>query len=80
MPPRASSKEALEASGSTAPASSSVRLLCCHCFRNYPRDSVNNTCRADGFCYAMVEDEGRVQVVFGCPDQTFCVRIWVTHL
>lgn len=46
---RASNKEAAdsgkEASGSTASASSSQRLLWCHCYHHCPEDSTNHTCR-----------------------------------
>lgn len=46
---RVSNKEAAEsgkeASGSIAPASSSQRLLWCHCYHHCPEDSTNNTCR-----------------------------------
>uniref|UniRef100_A0A8C9Z991 Serine/threonine-protein kinase receptor n=1 Tax=Sander lucioperca TaxID=283035 RepID=A0A8C9Z991_SANLU len=68
---RASSKEAVESgketSGSTAPASSSQRLLWCHCYHHCPEDSTNNTCRTDGYCFTMVEEEGGVPVqTAGC--------------
>uniref|UniRef100_A0A669C226 Serine/threonine-protein kinase receptor n=1 Tax=Oreochromis niloticus TaxID=8128 RepID=A0A669C226_ORENI len=68
---KASSKEAAESGketfGSTAPASSSQRLLWCHCYHHCPEDSTNNTCRTDGFCFTMVEDEGGVPVqTAGC--------------
>uniref|UniRef100_A0A8D3B9V4 receptor protein serine/threonine kinase n=1 Tax=Scophthalmus maximus TaxID=52904 RepID=A0A8D3B9V4_SCOMX len=68
---RASSKEAVESgketSGSTAPALSSQRLLWCHCYHHCPEDSTNNTCRTDGYCFTMVEEEGGVPVqTAGC--------------
>uniref|UniRef100_A0A3P8RPY7 Activin types I and II receptor domain-containing protein n=1 Tax=Amphiprion percula TaxID=161767 RepID=A0A3P8RPY7_AMPPE len=68
---RASSKEAVEsgkeAFGSTAPASSSQRLLWCHCYHHCPEDSTNNTCRTDGYCFTMVKEEGGVPVqTAGC--------------
>uniref|UniRef100_A0A3B4FZ33 Serine/threonine-protein kinase receptor n=1 Tax=Pundamilia nyererei TaxID=303518 RepID=A0A3B4FZ33_9CICH len=68
---KASSKEAAESGketfGSTAPASSSQRLLWCHCYHHCPEDSTNNTCRTDGYCFTMVEDEGGVPVqTAGC--------------
>ncbi|XP_010789399.1 bone morphogenetic protein receptor type-1B-like, partial [Notothenia coriiceps] len=62
MPRRASSKKASEsgkeASGSTAPASSSEGILWCHCYHHCPEDSANNTCRTDGCCFTMVQEEG----------------------
>uniref|UniRef100_A0A3B3ZXH8 Activin types I and II receptor domain-containing protein n=1 Tax=Periophthalmus magnuspinnatus TaxID=409849 RepID=A0A3B3ZXH8_9GOBI len=44
------------------------RLLWCHCNHHCPDDSVNNTCRTDGFCFTMVEEEeGGVPVLTsGC--------------
>ncbi|XP_029018941.1 bone morphogenetic protein receptor type-1B [Betta splendens] len=68
---RASSKEAAdgekETSGSAAPASASQRLLWCQCYHHCPEDSTNNTCRTDGFCFTMVEEEGGVPVeTLGC--------------
>ncbi|KAI9521864.1 Bone morphogenetic protein receptor type-1B [Dissostichus eleginoides] len=64
MPRRASSKEASEsgkeASGSTAPASSSEGILWCYCYHHCPEDSANNTCRTDGYCFTMVQEEGGV--------------------
>uniref|UniRef100_A0A673CHR3 Serine/threonine-protein kinase receptor n=1 Tax=Sphaeramia orbicularis TaxID=375764 RepID=A0A673CHR3_9TELE len=68
---RASNKEAVESgkeiSGSIAPASSSQRLLWCHCNHHCPEDSTNNTCRTDGYCFTMVEEEGGVPVLTaGC--------------
>ncbi|XP_068615088.1 bone morphogenetic protein receptor type-1B-like [Brachionichthys hirsutus] len=65
---RASNKEAAESgkdtSGSTAPALSSQRQLWCHCYHHCPEDSINNTCRTDGYCFTMVVEEG------GAPVQT----------
>ncbi|KAM9744217.1 bone morphogenetic protein receptor type-1B isoform 1-T2 [Menidia menidia] len=68
---RASSKEAVESGketfGSTAPASSSQRFLWCHCYHHCPEDSTNNTCRTDGYCFTMVEEEGGVSIqTAGC--------------
>ncbi|XP_017269269.1 bone morphogenetic protein receptor type-1B isoform X1 [Kryptolebias marmoratus] len=68
---RTSSKEAVESgketSGSAAPASSSQRFLWCHCYHHCPEDSANNTCRTDGYCFTMVEEEGGVPVqTAGC--------------
>uniref|UniRef100_A0A7N8XLX5 Serine/threonine-protein kinase receptor n=1 Tax=Mastacembelus armatus TaxID=205130 RepID=A0A7N8XLX5_9TELE len=68
---RASSKEAgesgKETNGSTAPASSSQRLLWCHCYHHCPEESTDNTCRTDGSCFTMVEEEGGVPVqTAGC--------------
>ncbi|XP_040052056.1 bone morphogenetic protein receptor type-1B [Gasterosteus aculeatus] len=68
---RASSKESRESgketSGSTAPSLSLQRLLWCHCYHHCPEDSTNNTCRTDGYCFTMVEDEGGVPVLTaGC--------------
>ncbi|XP_047448686.1 bone morphogenetic protein receptor type-1B isoform X2 [Mugil cephalus] len=70
---RASSKETGESGkesfGSTVPASSSQRLLWCHCYPYCPdnfstNNSNNNTCRTDGYCFTMVEEER------GTPVQT----------
>uniref|UniRef100_A0A3B3U2Z5 receptor protein serine/threonine kinase n=1 Tax=Poecilia latipinna TaxID=48699 RepID=A0A3B3U2Z5_9TELE len=68
---KASSKETVEsgkkALGSTAPALSSQRFLWCHCYHHCPDDSTNNTCRTDGFCFTMVEEEGGVAfLTAGC--------------
>ncbi|KPP65843.1 bone morphogenetic protein receptor type-1B-like [Scleropages formosus] len=43
-------------SGSTAPAPPQ-RLLWCYCFHHCPEDSTNHTCRTDGYCFTMVEEE-----------------------
>ncbi|XP_060928260.1 bone morphogenetic protein receptor type-1B [Limanda limanda] len=57
---RDSGREAAESgkdvSGSTAPALSPP-LLWCHCYHHCPEDSTNNTCRTDGYCFTMVEEE-----------------------
>ncbi|XP_062418283.1 bone morphogenetic protein receptor type-1B isoform X1 [Pungitius pungitius] len=68
---RASSKESgesgKETSGSAAPSLSLQRLLWCHCYHHCPEDSTNNTCRTDGYCFTMVEDDGGVAVqTAGC--------------
>ncbi|XP_051924592.1 bone morphogenetic protein receptor type-1B [Hippocampus zosterae] len=69
---RASSKEAApdggkENSGSASTASSSQRLLLCHCNYHCPDDSTNNTCMTNGYCFTMVEDEGGVPILTaGC--------------
>uniref|UniRef100_A0A3B5R834 receptor protein serine/threonine kinase n=1 Tax=Xiphophorus maculatus TaxID=8083 RepID=A0A3B5R834_XIPMA len=68
---KASSKETVEngkkALGSTVPALSSQRFLWCHCYHHCPDDSINNTCRTDGYCFKMVEEEGGVPVLTaGC--------------
>ncbi|CAB1415194.1 unnamed protein product [Pleuronectes platessa] len=67
---RDSGREGLERgkdlSGSTAPALSPP-LLWCHCYHHCPEDSTNNTCRTDGYCFTMVEEEGGVPVqTAGC--------------
>uniref|UniRef100_A0A674CER3 receptor protein serine/threonine kinase n=2 Tax=Salmoninae TaxID=504568 RepID=A0A674CER3_SALTR len=56
-----------EASGSTAPALPQ-RQLWCYCYHHCPEDSTNNTCRTDGYCFTMVEEEeGGVPVLTsGC--------------
>ncbi|XP_012696194.2 bone morphogenetic protein receptor, type IBb [Clupea harengus] len=33
------------------------RVLWCHCYHHCPEDAVNNTCRTDGYCFTMVEEE-----------------------
>ncbi|XP_064153387.1 bone morphogenetic protein receptor type-1B-like [Anguilla rostrata] len=43
-------------SGGTASVSPQ-RLLWCHCYHHCPEDSTNNTCRTDGYCFTMVEEE-----------------------
>ncbi|XP_072288774.1 bone morphogenetic protein receptor type-1B isoform X1 [Eucyclogobius newberryi] len=68
---QASSKESVESgreqSSSMAPASANQRLLRCHCNHHCPDDSVNSSCRTDGFCFTMVEEEGGVPVLTsGC--------------
>ncbi|KAI1900213.1 hypothetical protein AGOR_G00047690 [Albula goreensis] len=45
-----------EDSGSTASVSPQ-RLLWCYCYHHCPEDSTNNTCRTDGYCFTMVEEE-----------------------
>ncbi|KAJ8287267.1 hypothetical protein GJAV_G00049590 [Gymnothorax javanicus] len=44
------------------------RGLWCHCYHHCPADSVNNTCRTDGYCFTMVEEEdgGVPMVTSGC--------------
>ncbi|XP_064867464.1 bone morphogenetic protein receptor type-1B isoform X1 [Oncorhynchus nerka] len=56
-----------DASGSTAPALPQ-RQLWCYCYHHCPEDSTNNTCRTDGYCFTMVdEEEGGVPVLTsGC--------------
>ncbi|XP_037114946.1 bone morphogenetic protein receptor type-1B isoform X1 [Syngnathus acus] len=72
MPLRASNKEAAadggkESGGSASPTSSSQRQLLCHCIHHCPDDSINNTCRTDGYCFTMVEEDGDVPVfTAGC--------------
>uniref|UniRef100_A0A1A8QKR5 Serine/threonine-protein kinase receptor n=2 Tax=Nothobranchius rachovii TaxID=451742 RepID=A0A1A8QKR5_9TELE len=68
---KTSSKEAegnaKETFGSAAPASSSQRFLWCQCSHYCPDDSTNNTCRTDGYCFTMVEEERGVPVqTAGC--------------
>ncbi|XP_075881799.1 bone morphogenetic protein receptor type-1B-like isoform X2 [Nelusetta ayraudi] len=66
---RSSAREATESSkeSSAAPAASSQRILWCHCDHYCPTDSTNNTCRTDGYCFTMVEEEGGVLVqTAGC--------------
>ncbi|XP_061623111.1 bone morphogenetic protein receptor type-1B-like [Phyllopteryx taeniolatus] len=69
---RASSREAAadggkENGGSASTASPSQRLLWCHCYHHCPDDTNNNTCRTDGYCFTMVEEEGGVPVLTaGC--------------
>ncbi|XP_003974866.1 bone morphogenetic protein receptor type-1B [Takifugu rubripes] len=66
---KASNREAAgsgkESGGSAAPAPSAQRLLWCHCYHYCPEDSTNNTCRTDGYCFTMVEEEAA-----GVPVQT----------
>ncbi|TRY98304.1 hypothetical protein DNTS_032803 [Danionella cerebrum] len=43
------------------------RFLWCLCYHHCPEDSTNNTCRTDGFCFTMVEEEGGAAVMTsGC--------------
>ncbi|TRY59375.1 hypothetical protein DNTS_030071 [Danionella cerebrum] len=44
------------------------RMLLCHCYHHCSEDSTNNTCRTDGFCFTMVEEEEGGSPVFtsGC--------------
>ncbi|XP_026995534.2 bone morphogenetic protein receptor, type IBb isoform X1 [Tachysurus fulvidraco] len=44
------------------------RTLWCHCYHHCPEDSVNNTCRTDGYCFTMVEEEegGPPTLTSGC--------------
>ncbi|XP_043094196.1 bone morphogenetic protein receptor type-1B isoform X1 [Puntigrus tetrazona] len=52
--------------GSEAPALPQ-RFLWCYCYHHCPEDSTNNTCRTDGYCFTMVEEEGGAAVVTsGC--------------
>uniref|UniRef100_A0A674EA62 receptor protein serine/threonine kinase n=1 Tax=Salmo trutta TaxID=8032 RepID=A0A674EA62_SALTR len=55
-PGRDRSDSRWENGGSTAPAPTQ-RILWCHCYHHCPEDSTNNTCRTDGYCFTMVEDE-----------------------
>ncbi|XP_053709737.1 bone morphogenetic protein receptor, type IBb isoform X1 [Synchiropus splendidus] len=43
-------------------------ILWCHCNHHCPKDSVNNTCMTDGYCFTMVEEEegGMAVFTFGC--------------
>uniref|UniRef100_A0A8C2GHH3 Activin types I and II receptor domain-containing protein n=1 Tax=Cyprinus carpio TaxID=7962 RepID=A0A8C2GHH3_CYPCA len=45
-----------ESSGSATPVIPE-RMLLCHCYHHCPEDSTNNTCRTDGYCFTMVEEE-----------------------
>ncbi|XP_038844770.1 bone morphogenetic protein receptor type-1B-like [Salvelinus namaycush] len=54
-PVRDRSDSRKEEGGSTAPAPAQ-RLLWCHCYPHCSEDS-NNTCRTDGCCFTMVEEE-----------------------
>uniref|UniRef100_W5KHX7 Serine/threonine-protein kinase receptor n=1 Tax=Astyanax mexicanus TaxID=7994 RepID=W5KHX7_ASTMX len=44
------------------------RMLWCHCYHHCPEDSTNNTCRTDGYCFTMVEEEhgGPPMLTSGC--------------
>uniref|UniRef100_A0A672Q580 Serine/threonine-protein kinase receptor n=1 Tax=Sinocyclocheilus grahami TaxID=75366 RepID=A0A672Q580_SINGR len=44
------------------------RMLLCHCYHHCPEDSTNNTCRTDGYCFTMVEEEegGSLVLTSGC--------------
>ncbi|XP_035248309.1 bone morphogenetic protein receptor type-1B isoform X2 [Anguilla anguilla] len=44
------------------------RWLWCHCYHHCPVDSINNTCRTDGYCFTMVEEEegGVPMLTSGC--------------
>ncbi|KAG2465836.1 BMR1B protein, partial [Polypterus senegalus] len=51
---------------STAPATTR-RLLWCYCHHHCPEDSSNNTCRTDGYCFTMIEEEsGLPLLTSGC--------------
>uniref|UniRef100_A0A673IUU0 receptor protein serine/threonine kinase n=1 Tax=Sinocyclocheilus rhinocerous TaxID=307959 RepID=A0A673IUU0_9TELE len=56
-----------ESSGSTTPLIPE-RMLLCHCYHHCPEDSTNNTCRTDGYCFTMVEEEegGSPVLTSGC--------------
>ncbi|XP_041937012.1 bone morphogenetic protein receptor, type IBb isoform X3 [Alosa sapidissima] len=56
-----------EESGSPVPIAPE-RVLWCHCYHHCPEDAINNTCRTDGFCFTMVEEEDGGQPVHtsGC--------------
>uniref|UniRef100_A0A8C2CEK2 receptor protein serine/threonine kinase n=1 Tax=Cyprinus carpio TaxID=7962 RepID=A0A8C2CEK2_CYPCA len=45
-----------ESSGNATPVIPE-RMLLCHCYHHCPEDSTNNTCRTDGYCFTMVEEE-----------------------
>ncbi|KAM6987180.1 bone morphogenetic protein receptor, type IBb isoform 2-T2 [Aplochiton taeniatus] len=51
--------------GATAPAQ---KMLMCHCYHHCPEGSTNNTCRTDGYCFSMVEEEegGQLVLTAGC--------------
>uniref|UniRef100_A0A671R6L1 Serine/threonine-protein kinase receptor n=1 Tax=Sinocyclocheilus anshuiensis TaxID=1608454 RepID=A0A671R6L1_9TELE len=56
-----------ESSGSATPLIPE-RMLLCHCYHHCPEDSTNNTCRTDGYCFTMVEEEegGSPVLTSGC--------------
>ncbi|XP_030647031.1 bone morphogenetic protein receptor type-1B [Chanos chanos] len=43
-------------------------LLSCYCYHHCPEDATNNTCRTDGFCFSMLEEEesGVTVMTSGC--------------
>ncbi|KAL4617299.1 bone morphogenetic protein receptor type-1B-like isoform X1 [Arapaima gigas] len=49
-------------------SSSLQRLLWCYCHHHCPEDSTNHSCRTDGYCFSMVEEEDGGGLVFtsGC--------------
>ncbi|XP_018608782.1 bone morphogenetic protein receptor, type IBb isoform X2 [Scleropages formosus] len=57
-------KEDSGASASSVPQ----RLLWCYCYHHCPEDSFNHTCRTDGYCFALVEEEdgGAIIYTYGC--------------
>uniref|UniRef100_A0A674IGQ7 Activin types I and II receptor domain-containing protein n=1 Tax=Terrapene triunguis TaxID=2587831 RepID=A0A674IGQ7_9SAUR len=52
---------------STAPAPPQKPLQC-HCNHHCPEDSVDSTCRTDGYCFTMVEEDesGGFTIASGC--------------
>ncbi|XP_073730723.1 bone morphogenetic protein receptor, type IBb isoform X1 [Misgurnus anguillicaudatus] len=56
-----------ENSASTAPGIPE-RMFLCHCYNHCPEDSINNTCRTNGYCFTMVEEEegGSPVLTLGC--------------
>ncbi|XP_029940660.1 bone morphogenetic protein receptor, type IBb isoform X2 [Salarias fasciatus] len=61
-----SGRRAEESSGSTATVSAE-NVLWCHCSNHCLVDSVNNTCKTDGYCFTMIKEEGGLPVfTAGC--------------
>uniref|UniRef100_A0A3B3Q5S4 Serine/threonine-protein kinase receptor n=2 Tax=Paramormyrops kingsleyae TaxID=1676925 RepID=A0A3B3Q5S4_9TELE len=61
---RDSGKMTMETSSPSQPQ----RLLWCYCYHHCPEESANNSCRTDGYCFTMVEEDDRGVPVFtsGC--------------
>ncbi|NP_001108396.1 bone morphogenetic protein receptor, type IBb isoform 2 precursor [Danio rerio] len=57
-----------ETNGGSATSVIPERMLLCHCYHHCPEDSTNNTCRTDGYCFTMAEEEegGSPVLTSGC--------------
>ncbi|XP_030213771.1 bone morphogenetic protein receptor type-1B isoform X2 [Gadus morhua] len=64
---RAEVKSRKEAEGSSTTALPSTKMLRCYCDHHCPGEIPKNTCRADGPCFTMVQEEfGRPVLSSGC--------------
>ncbi|XP_023692423.1 bone morphogenetic protein receptor type-1B [Paramormyrops kingsleyae] len=66
--PGKSPAEGAKGDGSSTAPAPPPRLLWCYCYHHCPEDTANNTCRTDGYCFTMVEEEeGGIPVITsGC--------------